>query len=101
MNNFGLAGWSSRTGRLNLIPLLILLAGSAACFCIAEIRRHPGYRLILLWTAVAVCSLTWLDGLKPRFYLILLTPLHSVLCAIVMHWVWAWRPRWRKAAAAT
>ncbi len=79
--NFGLAPWTSASGRLNLVPLLILLAGTALCFAVSEIRRHPGYRLILIWTAITAVYLTWFEGLKTLYYLIYLTPLYSVLCA--------------------
>jgi Dolichyl-phosphate-mannose-protein mannosyltransferase len=100
MASFGLAEWSSLSGRLNVVPLLILLAGVAACFAIGGIRKHPGYRLILIWTAITVAYLTWFEGLKTHFYLIYLTPLYSVLTAIAAHWLWNWRPRWRLAVAA-
>jgi hypothetical protein len=99
MDNFGLADWSSFTGRLNLIPLIILLAGAVLCFCIPAIRRDRGYRLVLIWTAVSFIYLTWFEGLKTHFYLIYLTPLYSVLCAIAVHWAWTSRARWRLAAA--
>src|SRR6185295_5204668 len=70
MDSFGLAAWSSRAGRLNAIPLLIFLAGAAACLLVREIRQHRGYRLLLIWTAILVLSLTELEGLKTHYYLI-------------------------------
>ena len=99
MANFGLAEWTSPSGRVNLAPLIILLAGTAACFAIGELRRHPGYRLILIWTAITAVYLTWFEGLKTHFYLLYVTPLYSVLCAIAAHWLWTRRPRWRVAVS--
>ena len=98
--NFGLAPWTSASGRLNLVPLLILLAGTVLCFTVRDIRRHPGYRLILAWTAITACYFTWFEGLKTPFYLIYLTPLYSVLCAVGALWLWERRPRARVPVAA-
>jgi hypothetical protein len=100
LNNFGLAPWTSRSGRLNLIPLLILLGGTAVCFLSREIRRHPGYRLLLAATAITACYLTWFEGLKTPFYLLFLTPLYSALCAVAAVWLWNTRPRTRAPVAA-
>jgi hypothetical protein len=101
IDNFGLASWFSTAGRLNVATLVILLAGTLACFCIGGIRRHPGYRMILMWTAITIVYLTWFEGLKTRFYLIYLTPLYSVLCAVAAYWLWTRRPRWRPVVVAT
>src|SRR5262249_1230877 len=100
LNNFGFAGWTSMSGRLNAIPLVILLGGTVVCFCVREIREHAGYRLVLIWTAGPVGDLTFFEGLKTQFYLIYLTPLYSVLCAIAAVWVWERRPRGRVAIGA-
>jgi hypothetical protein len=100
MANFGMAEWTSPSGRLNVMPLLLLLAGTAACFGIAEIRRHPGYRLILIWTAITAVYLTWFEGLKTHFYLLYITPLYSVMGAIAAHWLWTHRSRWRIPVAS-
>lgn len=98
--NFGLAPWSSLSGRLNLYPLLTMLAGVGLCLAVREIRNHPGYRLLLLWTGLTVVYLTWFEGLKTQFYLIYLTPLYVVLCAIAAAWLWEHRPRTRVPVAA-
>jgi len=100
LNNFGMAPWASRSGRLNVIPLLILLSGAAVCFFSREIRHHPGYRLLLAATAITVCYLTWFEGLKTPLYLLYLTPLYSVLGAIAAVWLWNRLPRARVPVAA-
>jgi 4-amino-4-deoxy-L-arabinose transferase-like glycosyltransferase len=100
MDSYGLAAWSSRAGRLNAIPLLIFLAGAAACLLVREIRQHRGYRLLLIWTAIVVVFLTEMEGLKTHFYLIYLTPMYSILLAVAVRWMWLWRPRWRAPLAA-
>ncbi len=100
MDNFGLAAWSSRAGRLNAIPLGIFLAGVAVCLLVREIRHHPGYRLAIVWTAITVMFLTWFEGLKTVFYLIYLTPLYSMLLAVAARWMWRRRPRLRVGLAA-
>ena len=100
MNNFGLASWSSLSGRVNVIPLVILLGGTALCFAVREIRRRPGYRLLLIWTAITVCYLTWFEGLKTPLYLLYVTPLYSVLCAIAAGWLWDRLPKTRVPVAA-
>jgi len=95
LENFGLASWASAGGRLNVIPLLMFLAGAAACLLIREIRERPAYRLILIWTLIAVVFLAELEGIKTHFYLIYLTPLYSILLAVALHWIWPRYPRWR------
>jgi hypothetical protein len=101
MDSYGMAAWSSVTGRLNAIPLLMFLAGAAACLMIREIRQHRGYRLLLIWTAIVLVFLTELEGLKTPFYLIYLTPLYSILLAVAVRWAWLQRPRWRWVLSAT
>jgi hypothetical protein len=100
MDSYGLAAWSSRTGRLNVIPLVLFLMGTAACLLIREIRQQRGYRLLLIWTAIVLVFLTEFEGLKTHFYLIYLTPLYSILLATALRWMWLKRPRWRWALAA-
>jgi 4-amino-4-deoxy-L-arabinose transferase-like glycosyltransferase len=100
MDNFGLAAWSSPTGRLNVIPLLMFLAGVAACLLVSEIRQPRGTRLLLIWTAIVVVFLTELEGLKTHYYLIYLTPLYSILLAVAVRYMWLRRPRWRWALSA-
>ena len=100
MDSYGLAEWSSRTGRLNVIPLVMFLAGAAVCLLVREIRQHRGYRLLLIWTAIVLVFLTEFEGLKTHFYLIYLTPLYSILLAVAVRWMWLKRPRWRWALAA-
>ena len=100
LDSYGLAAWSSHWGRLNAIPLAIFLAGAAACLLVGEIRRHPGYRLLLAWTLGVVFFLTEMEGLKTPFYLIYLTPLYSILLAVAAGWAWRRHPRWRCATVA-
>jgi hypothetical protein len=77
----------------------MLLGGTTLCLAVGEIRRHPGYRLLLLWTAITACYLTWFEGLKTPLYLIYMTPLYSVLCAVAAGWLWK-RPSARIPVAA-
>jgi len=100
MDSYGMAEWSSPTGRLNVIPLMMFLAGAAACLLVREIRQHRGYRLLLIWTAIVLVFLTEFEGLKTHFYLIYLTPLYSILLAVAVRWMWLRRPRWRWALSA-
>lgn len=95
--NYGMASWSSLGGRMNVIPLILFLAGAAACLLTPEIRRHRGYRLLLIWTGIVAFFLAEFEGLKTPFYLIYLTPLLAVLLAIASGWTWVRRPRWRAA----
>lgn len=100
LNTFGLAAWTSRSGRLNVIPLVILLSGAALCFLSRDIRRQPAYRMVLAATTITAFYLTWFEGLKTPLYLIYVTPLYSVLCAIAAVWLWNARPRLRVPVAA-
>jgi hypothetical protein len=100
MENYGLAEWSSAGGRLNVIPLVMFLAGAATCLLVREIRQHRGYRLVLIWTALMAAYLTELEGLKTHFYLIYLTPLYSMLLAVAVRWMWMKRPRSRWVLSA-
>jgi hypothetical protein len=95
MDSYGMAAWSSLSGRLNVIPLAMFLAGAAACLLVSEIRQHRPYRLLGIWTLMMVVFLTELEGLKTHFYLIYLTPLYSILLAVAVRWMWLQRPRWR------
>jgi hypothetical protein len=95
LDSFGFAAWQSRAGRLNVIPLAIFLAAVAVCLLVRQIRQHPGYRLIVVWTAIVAVFLTGFEGLKTPFYLIYLTPLYSLLVAVAAGWMWRRRPRWR------
>ena len=100
MDSYGMAAWSSLAGRLNAIPLFMFLAGTAVCLLVREIRQHPGYRVVIVWTAIAIVFLTEFEGLKTPFYLIYLTPLYSMLLAVAAGWMWRRRPRWRVVPAA-
>ena len=100
LDSYGLAAWSSLSGRLNAIPLLLFLAGAALCLLVREIRQHPAYRLLLLWTGIVVFYLTEFEGLKTAYYLLYLTPLYSMLLAVAAAWCWRARPRWRVPLAA-
>ena len=100
LDAYGLASWSSLSGRLNALPLLLFLAAAALCLCVRQIRNHPAYRLFLLWTAIVVFFLTELEGLKTYYYLIYLTPLYSILLAVAALWCWRTLPRWRIPLAA-
>jgi hypothetical protein len=97
---YGLARWSSVSGRLNAIPLLLFFAGLITCLVVRQIRRHPGYRLLLIWTAIVGFYLTELEGLKTHLYLIYLTPLYAIVLAIAALWCWRNRPRGRILLAA-
>ena len=48
LNSFGMADWSRGAGHLNVVPLLVLLAGTIFCLCAGSIRRNPAYRLFLV-----------------------------------------------------
>lgn len=98
MDNFGLAGWTSLAGRLNVIPLVVFLVGAAACLLVREVRQNRAYRLLLIWTAIVLLFLTELEGLKTHFYLIYVTPLYSILVAVAARWVWQRHAGWRWAA---
>ena len=100
LDSFGFAAWSSRAGRLNAIPLVIFLSGLAVCLLVREIRQHPGYRLVIIWTAITLVFLTWFEGLKTPLYLTFITPQYSVLVAVAAGWMWRRHPRWRVVPAA-
>jgi hypothetical protein len=100
MNNFGLADWASRSGRLNLLPLVVMLGGTIAAASMRAVRHQKGTPLILLWTLLAILYLTGLEGLKTHYYLLYVTSLYSVLVAIVAFWLWENRPQWRMGVAA-
>jgi hypothetical protein len=100
MDSFGLAPWSSASGRLNAFPLVMFLSGVAVCLLVREIRQHRGYRLLLIWTLIVMFYLTELEGLKTHFYLLYITPLYSILLAVAVRWIWMRRASWRWAASA-
>ncbi len=85
IHNFGYFG-TAMAERIALLALAIYTVAIAACLAIPSIRRHPGYRLLLLLGAFFYLSMAWFDGLKNWFYLSHTIPMCAALLAVAVDW---------------
>jgi hypothetical protein len=98
---FGLGPNRTPAAFLKMLLLLAFAVGLLGSLCVSGIRRHPGYRALLMMTGVACVGMTVLDGTKQHFYLIHTMPLLTAVLAVWVYWCWTERrfPRWMLAAA--
>lgn len=76
---------------LKSIPLVFYLAAIGAMSALPELRRHRGYRALLLLTDVHFGYQCFIDGTKFTFYLVHLIPLYAAILAIVASHLWTAR----------
>ena len=86
----------SRLVALKIFILLTYLAGIIGALFTRSIRTHPGYRALLILTAIYFLLQTLFDGQKLSWYLVHMIPLFAALLAIFVHWLWTNTrvPRW-------
>ncbi len=66
---------------------------------IPSIRRDPGYRVLILLTAIHVLFFTFYEGMKFNYYLIHLVPFYLSLLAVFVSYMWTARPALRPVLA--
>ena len=94
------AGHAPPFVRLKAVALLGYLAGVVGALLIPSIRKHPGFRILLLLTGVHFLYFTFYEGMKFNYYLIHLIPLYLALLAAVVYYFWRQRPKLQPALAA-
>ncbi len=85
--------------RLKSIALLGYLAGVIGCLAIPAIRRHPGYRVLILLTGIHFLFFTFYEGMKFNYYLIHIVPFYLCLLAVFAAYLWTERPALRPLLA--
>lgn len=99
LNAFGLGEHSVGSRGPRELKALILVAYIASIVCavsIPTIRRHQGYRVLLILTGMFFLILTVFDGQKLSLYLIHIIPLYTAILAVCVRWCWTRRgvPKW-------
>lgn len=85
--------------RLKAIAILGYLAGIFGCLVTSSIRKHAGYRVLLLLSAIHAAYITLYEGMKFNYYLIHLLPFYLSLLAVFLSFVWKCLPTHRMATA--
>lgn len=84
-------GWYSAAlaDRVQLYSLLVYTVAVAGCLLTPSIRKHDGYRALLLIGAFDYVVLSYFEGLKGTAYLIHTLPLCATLLAIYVHFLYS------------
>ena len=92
-----LANSAGHTGPTYLKALLLIPYAAAVVWAVAsrDVRRHEGYRVLLLVGGVYFLILALIDGQKETPYLIHLIPFYVALLALLLRRCWdaGWLPR--------
>jgi 4-amino-4-deoxy-L-arabinose transferase-like glycosyltransferase len=82
--------------QLKVLILVAYLIAIVGVLSVRDIRRHKGYRALLMLTALYFFILTFFDGQKMSFYLVHIIPLYTSILAVWIHWCWTNKtvPRW-------
>ena len=98
LNQMYLPSYASGAARLRMLVPGFYLAAVLGVLLQARLRRHAGYRLLLLFALAAFLVMTLFEGNKSYFYLVQIVPLYCVLGAV---WLANWKvPRGAAAAVA-
>ncbi|MCM3900983.1 MAG: glycosyltransferase family 39 protein [Pyrinomonadaceae bacterium] len=84
----GLATDLSMAHRLKLIILATYVLAIVGVILTREIRRHKGYRALVIITGVYFTMMTFWDGAKSPLYMVHIVPLFVALLAIWIQWCW-------------
>jgi hypothetical protein len=97
---FGMAPDTRGFSHLKVLILAVYAAGLLAGLCNREIRRHPGYRTLLVTGGVTLSVMMAIDREAQSFYLVHYVLWLIAFTAIGMMWYWDRRsvPRWALAA---
>jgi 4-amino-4-deoxy-L-arabinose transferase-like glycosyltransferase len=96
LGSFGLAAHSVGPARLKLLVLAAYVCGVLGVCGVSALRRHGGYRVLLILTGIFFVLLSLLEGHKSDVYLINMIPLLAALLAVWVVWCWrsGFAPRW-------
>jgi hypothetical protein len=85
---YGLGPDAKPASHLKAVILVIYAAAVLLAFGTRSIRRHPGFRVLLILTALNVIGLTLLDSFGIEWYLIYIIPFAIVLLAVSVNYLW-------------
>ncbi|MDQ3907218.1 MAG: glycosyltransferase family 39 protein [Acidobacteriota bacterium] len=100
---FGLGSHSPGHGGAIYLKALVLAAYAAAVvgvIVVRDLRRHRGFRALLLLTLIYFLVLALLDGQKMTYNLVYIVPLYAALLAVFLRWLWTTRNAAARALAA-
>jgi hypothetical protein len=97
---FGMAPDTRGLSHLKVLILAVYAAGLLTALCSREIRRHAGYRTLLVTGGVTVLVMMAIDNESHYFYLVHFVLWLIAFTAISAVWYWDRRgvPRWALAA---
>ena len=81
---YGLGPHSPGTSRMVALKGVVLamqLIGLGACLMLPELRKHPGYRLLLKIFVLYLLFFTFLEGSRTTYYLVWILPLWMTFAA--------------------
>jgi Dolichyl-phosphate-mannose-protein mannosyltransferase len=84
---FGLAPYSGGTSRLKILILVAYAVALCGAICVRAIRRHEGFRALLVLTAIYFVIETFFNH-KLVFYLIHIIPMFAAILAVWVNWCW-------------
>src|ERR1017187_3782950 len=96
---FGMAPDTRGFSHLKVLILAVYAAGLLGALCNREIRRHPGYRTLLVTGGVTLLGMMAIDSEAHYFYLVHFVLWLIAFTAIGAVWYWDHRsvPRWALA----
>ena len=87
---FGLATYSTGASRLKILILVAYAVAIVGAICVRSIRRHEGFRALLMLTAIYFIIETFFNH-KLVYYLIHIIPMFAAILAVWVHWCWSER----------
>jgi 4-amino-4-deoxy-L-arabinose transferase-like glycosyltransferase len=87
---FGLASYSTGVSRMKILVLVVYAAALAVAVCARAIRKHEGFRALLILTAIYFVIETFFNH-KLVFYLIHIIPMFAAVLAVCVNWCWSER----------
>jgi hypothetical protein len=84
---FGFAPFSTGASRLKILILVAYGVAIAGAICVRAIRRHEGFRALLILTAIYFVIETFFNH-KLVFYLVHIIPMFAAILAVWVYWCW-------------
>lgn len=84
----GLAPHLSMAHRLKLVILTTFVVAIVGTVLTREIRRHNGYRALLIVTGIYFMMMTFWDAHKQPNYMVHIVPLFVAILAVWIRWCW-------------
>jgi len=89
---------STATGfkKVKVLILATYFLTVAVCLGVRPIRKHPKWRVLLLFAPLYMLLFAIFEGGKMKYYLVYLTPPMALCLAIVSTWCWNHSEKWRR-----